>query len=226
MVFKSRKNRLAKKAAKGVAPKSLSLNIRSLRLRGFKRSLKTVRFALPFFMVLYLLGYQPVIGFPPLQRNVAHAQEQIQQFQEVKIEAGGLAHPFTLPHPGYISTYFSSWHPGIDIAVGLGTPVHPVSDGTIAEVHYDFFGLGHYIVIQHDQNIRSTYAHLGRIFTKEGEKVTADSIVGEVGLTGHTSGPHTHLEFTKDGKYINPQLILPSLEPLPFMASASAKKVS
>lgn len=214
MVFKSRKNRLAKADVKGVAPKSHLLNIRSLRLRGFKRSLKIARLALPMFVVLYLLGYQPVIGFPPIQRSVVHAQEQPQQFQEVKIEAGGLSHPFTLPHIGYISTYFSSWHPGIDIAVGLGTPIHPVSDGTVAEVHYDFFGLGHYVVIQHDQGIRSTYAHMGRIYVKEGDKVTPDNIIGEVGLTGHTSGPHTHLEITKNGSYINPQTILPSLEPI------------
>ncbi len=171
---------------------------------------------------MYLLGYQPVIGFPPLQRVVVHAQEPAVFFQEAKIESGGFAHPFTLPHPGYISTYFSSWHPGIDIAVGLGTPIHPISDGKVAETGYSFWGLGNYVIIDHEQGLRSTYAHMGRIYVKSGDSVTANSIIGDVGLTGHTSGPHTHLELTQNGKYINPQALLPALEPMPYMATVEA----
>lgn len=221
MVFRAVKNRLAKKAAKGVAPKSLLSNIQLLRLNNFKKLIKSVRLALLIVVAISLLGYQPVIGFPPLQKAVANAEERAQLIQEATIDAGGFAHPFTLPHPGYLSTTFSSWHPGIDIAVGLGTPIHPISEGKVVEINYGFFGLGNYVVIEHEQGIKSVYGHMGRVFTKVDELVTPDSTIGLVGLTGKTSGPHTHLEVTKDGKYINPQGILPKVAPMPFMAYSS-----
>lgn len=215
MGFKNNKNLLAKKRVDGVAPKIFSLNITLLRLRGFKGLLKKLRFALPIVVMFYLSGYQPVIGFPPIQRAVVHAE----QVQEDQIISGKLAHPFTLPHIGYISTYYSSWHPGIDIASGLGLPIHPVSEGTVAEVHYDFFGLGHHVVIDHEQGFRSTYGHMDRIYVKVGDKVTEKSNLGTIGMTGQTSGPHTHLEITHNGRSINPQTILPAIEPMPFVAS-------
>lgn len=221
MVFRAVKNRLAKKAAKGVAPKSLFLNIQLLRLRGFRKLIKTIRLALLMVVAFSLLGYQPTIGFPPLQRASVQAEDRAQLIQEARIDAGSFVHPFTLPHPGYLSTSFSGWHPAIDIAVGLGTPIHPISQGRVIDVSYSFFGLGNHVTIEHEQGIKSVYAHMGRVFTKKDELVTETSTIGQVGLTGQTSGPHTHLEVTKDSKYINPQTILPKLEPMPFQEMIS-----
>ena len=52
---------------------------------------------------------------------------------------------------------------------------------------------------------------MGKIYVSIGQEVTTESILGQVGLTGQTSGPHTHLEITYNGKYIDPQTILPDI---------------
>lgn len=161
--------------------------------------------------LIYISGYQPTIAIPPIRQSTVYAQFQ----QNEAINAAGFSSPVVLPHPGYISTHYSALHPGTDIATGLGMPIHPIISGQVVEATLGLFGLGHYIVVEHEQGLKSTYAHMGRVFVKAGDKVTSASILGEVGLTGRTSGPHTHLEITKDGKYIDPETILPKLPDFP-----------
>lgn len=193
-----------------VALKTLIPQHRLFRFRGF-RKLKIFHkiFALSI-LVSYFFAYQPVLKLPPVQKQIVEAEEVIQAIEMTKLDS-----PFILPHPGYISTHYSYWHKGVDIATGVGMPVHPISKGKIVNVSFTFWGLGHYIVIEHEQNITSIYGHLGRIFVKVGDEVTQNSTIGEAGLTGRTTGPHTHLEITKNGEYINPENILPKLSDYP-----------
>lgn len=169
-----------------------------------------------FFIIFTLLGYYPTFGIPPVKKAsvLANAQEQ-----KGEIIADAFPQPVILPHPGYLSTRFSSFHPGIDIAAGLGMPIHPITAGVVEEAGTDFFGLGKYVVISHQKGYQSKYAHLGKIYVKAGQDVTTESILGEVGLTGHTSGPHTHLEVTLNGKYTDPQTILPEIPDMPRVAA-------
>lgn len=155
-----------------------------------------------------LSGYYPNFGYPPVKRSQVLAQVLEQKGEVI---ASSFSKPLNLPHPGYISTKFSNWHPGIDIATGLGMPIHPMIDGVIDEVGHDFFGLGNYVVVAHENNFKSKYAHLGKIYVKSGDRVSSESILGEVGLTGHTSGPHTHLEISLNGNLIDPQKLLPEI---------------
>ncbi len=222
------KNLMPMKQVDGVAPKTLVSNITLSRFQGVQRrlliSLKLISAA---YVVVYLLGYQPVIGFPPIQKALVHGQSTDsaeQQPEKATIEKASFSQPFQLPHPGYLSTPFSSWHPGVDIADGFGAPIHPIADGKVVETTYGFWGLGHYVVVEHEQGIRSTYGHMGRVFTAVGEVVNQSSIIGEIGMTGNTSGPHTHLEITKDGRYIDPLTVLPVLSTIPapeFLGVAS-----
>lgn len=92
-------------------------------------------------------------------------------------------------------------------------PIHPIIDGIIEEIGKDFFGLGNYVVVAHEKDFKSRYAHMGKIYVKKDQKVTTDNILGEVGLSGYTTGPHTHLEVTQNGNYIDPQKILPEISP-------------
>ncbi|MDO8498508.1 MAG: M23 family metallopeptidase [bacterium] len=180
-------------------------NLRKLHI--LKKFSISTKVTLGGVVLFYLLGYQPTLSFPPFKQSVIKADF----VQEQDIASIKLPHPFILPHPGYLTTRFSSWHPGVDIATGYGMPIHPITSGQVTEVIFDLWGLGHHIVIQHDQGFASTYAHMGRVFVKVGDLVTIESTLGEVGLTGHTSGPHTHLEITNNGKYIDPLLVLPTL---------------
>lgn len=155
-----------------------------------------------------LLGYYPNFGIPPVKQSLAQASNQE---QKEEIIAASFAKPLVLPHPGLLSTKFSTWHPGIDIAATLGMPIHPITEGEIVEAGRDFFGLGNFVEVLHQDGFKSKYAHMGKVYVKVGQKISSDNILGEVGLTGATSGPHTHLEITKDRDYIDPQTILPEI---------------
>lgn len=148
---------------------------------------------------------------------VAATKEQ----QQGEVIAQSFSKPLILPHPGYLSTRFSSWHPGIDIATGLGMPIHPIIDGIVSSVGRDFWGLGNFVEVSHENGFKSKYAHMGKIYVKPGQEVRQENILGEVGLTGRTSGPHTHLEVTKDGTFVDPQALLPEIPNMPILTKSN-----
>ncbi|GEM_PF-1252225 len=222
MLFKQNKNLLPKDLADGVAPKTQNPQHQLSRFRGLRKRLiffrnsKCSRIVLGSALALFLTGYQPTLAIPPIKQSVAAAEADFTQ--EQSITPADFADIFVLPHPGYLTTRFSTWHPGIDIATGLSMPLHPIAKGKVVETSFGFWGLGHYIVIEHEQGFKSTYGHMGKIYSRVGDSVESSSIVGTVGMTGRTTGPHTHLEITKDGRYIDPLTILPSISNWPATA--------
>lgn len=178
--------------------------------------LRFIRLAIITLILPTLLGYYPTLAIPPIKHSQALASNQVAgQEEKGEVIAKSFSKPLILPHPGYLSTRFSSYHPGIDIATGLGMPIHPIIDGEVTEVSRDLFGLGNFVVVTHQNGFQSRYGHMGRIFVKAGDKTTQENILGEVGLTGRTSGPHTHLEVMLNGKYIDPQALLPEISAMP-----------
>lgn len=169
-------------------------------------------FFIIIFVFLNFAGYYPTFGVPPIKRSQALAQEMSETGE---IIPQSFSKPLIPPHPGYLSTKFSNYHPGIDIASGLGMPIHPIIDGVVEEAGRDIFGLGNYVVISHEKGFKSKYAHMGKIYVKTGDKVTSENTLGEVGMTGRTSGPHTHLEITLDGQSIDPVKLLPEFPTTP-----------
>ena len=106
----------------------------------------------------------------------------------------------------YNGTYkrigYSMGHPGIDIAVPIGTPVFSPLRGIVRHVPADQgYGLGCYI---HNGSLEVLVNHFSKIFVKDGQRVMEGDIIGETGNTGRSSGPHLHLGFRKykkDQKY-------------------------
>lgn len=174
-----------------------------------KRQLFRLLYVLGVVLVTFLLDYQPVFHIPGVAKGIVLAQDQ------QVLEAKPLPLEFQLPHPGYLSTYFSSYHPGIDIATGLGMSIKPIAKGKVVNAEFNFWGLGFVVEVDHGFGYKSTYAHLGKIYVKKDQAVDPNNYLGEVGLTGHTSGPHTHLEISKDGKNIDPLTILPEIRSMP-----------
>lgn len=170
------------------------------------------KLAIFVFIFLTLLGYYPTFSIPPVRHSAVKASTLEQKGE---IIAQSFSKPLILPHPGYLSTRFSLWHPGIDIATGLGMPIHPIIDGEVSTVGRDLFGLGNFVEVSHQNGFKSKYAHMGKIYVKVGYKVTEENSLGEVGLTGRTSGPHTHLEITRDGNYVDPLPLLPEIPGMP-----------
>lgn len=181
------------------------------------------RLGIIFLVAFALLGYYPNFSIPPVKNSYAKAQG-LEQTGE--IISSSFSQALVLPHPGYLSTRFSNYHPAVDIASGLGMPIHPIIGGVVEKAGRDFFGLGNYVVVTHEKGFKSTYAHMGKIFVKEGQQLSSENILGEVGLTGRTSGPHTHLEITKDGKYIDPLPLLPQIPNMPASPRGEPKIAS
>lgn len=109
-----------------------------------------------------------------------------------------------------ISQGYSFFHPGIDLATIKGTPVYPIMEGSVVLINYGRFGYGNHVLVDHGNGRQSLYAHLAKIEVKEGEKVTFDSILGLIGSTGRSTGPHLHLQIFDNGSWINPRAFLES----------------
>jgi len=107
-----------------------------------------------------------------------------------------------------VSQGFWLFHTGIDMASSIGELVFPVMKGKVIKVEFSKFGYGNNVIISHGVEYVTLYGHLSAIDVKEGQEVTTETIIGKVGSTGRSTGPHLHLEIHEDGKPINPAPIL------------------
>src|SRR4051812_32750279 len=114
-------------------------------------------------------------------------------------------------------------HDGIDFPEPAGTAVGAAGRGTVAFVGWNSGGYGNLIVVQHRLGYQTWYAHLSAFGVSQGAAVAGGTVIGRVGSTGRSTGPHLHFELRHDGVPINPvPYLLPStsLGKLLFRASA------
>ncbi len=104
---------------------------------------------------------------------------------------------------------FFFFHPGVDLKGEIGEPVKPIMTGVVLETQSSRFDYGNAVTIEHGNGITSLYAHLSKILVKKGDEVNHGTVIGLVGKTGHTTGPHLHLEIRDHGVAINPLSVLP-----------------
>jgi len=100
-----------------------------------------------------------------------------------------------------------TFHTGIDLAAPVGTPIKATLDGRIATTGYSAV-YGNYVIVTHDGGYQSLYAHMHRIQVKRGQWVTQGGILGLVGNTGYSTGPHLHFSVYRNGKMVNPASLL------------------
>ena len=98
----------------------------------------------------------------------------------------------------------SSYHKGIDIAKSLGEDVNCALDGIVTFSGYNYGGYGNLIIVQHEDNMETYYAHLSDIYVNVGESVNEGDIIGSVGSTGYSTGPHLHFELRVGGIPVDP----------------------
>ncbi|MFM7662838.1 MAG: M23 family metallopeptidase [Bacteroidota bacterium] len=96
-------------------------------------------------------------------------------------------------------------HKGIDIAAPSGTKVYAAGSGKVLKITSSDDGYGNCIVIEHGYGFVSRYAHLSGFKIKEGDEVKKGDLIGLVGSTGRSTGPHLHYEIEKDGEKIDPK---------------------
>ena len=97
-------------------------------------------------------------------------------------------------------------HKGVDLSSDYGTPVFATGDGIVEKVDQGEaqFGYGQQILINHKFGYKTRYAHLQRMFVKSGQKVHRGQLIGEVGSTGGSTGPHLHYEVIYLEQHVNP----------------------
>lgn len=106
----------------------------------------------------------------------------------------------------------SSYHRGVDLGAGCGTPVYAASAGTVNYAGW-YGGLGNWVQISHGAGVQTSYAHNNQLVVSPGETVAAGQLISLAGTTGVSTGCHLHFEITVDGTRIDPE---------PFMADRGA----
>ena len=101
-------------------------------------------------------------------------------------------------------------HKGVDLAAPVGTPIYATADGYVSKAEW-FSSYGKYVSIEHGANLQTRFAHMSDIAVKAGTRIKKGDIIGYVGSTGRSTGPHLHYEVVVNGKKVNSQkLKLPS----------------
>ncbi len=95
-----------------------------------------------------------------------------------------------------------AYHTGVDISAPTGTPVHASADGRVEFAGF-YHGYGRVVIVSHGNNYETYYAHLSASNVIEGQEVRRGEIVGAVGSTGHSTGPHLHYEVRIGGTPVN-----------------------
>jgi murein DD-endopeptidase MepM/ murein hydrolase activator NlpD len=99
------------------------------------------------------------------------------------------------------------FHAGVDIAAPVGTPIYAIADGLVKKLqmkHLEGKGYGRFIIVQHEGNVASLYSQMDAYSVELGEIVKKGDVIGFVGTSGISTGPHLHFEIKKEGKNINP----------------------
>ena len=100
-----------------------------------------------------------------------------------------------------------TFHGGIDMAVSAGTPIYAALDGTVTAVGYNAT-YGNYVIITHHSGYKTLYGHMKATACRRGNFVYTNTVIGYVGSTGMSTGPHLHFTVYKNGKTINPLTVL------------------
>jgi murein DD-endopeptidase MepM/ murein hydrolase activator NlpD len=117
--------------------------------------------------------------------------------------SAGLVWPVSGPVTSSFGWRWGRMHEGIDIGVGSGTPIHAAAAGTVIYCGWES-GYGNLTVIDHGGNLATAYGHQSSISVACGQQVAQGQVIGAVGSTGHSTGPHLHFEVRVNGAPVDP----------------------
>ncbi len=160
------------------------------------------------------------INVNAMAENIGGAMQEVENsnLSQMEIDANEIKSKYTLIKPliGTITSRFGyrepttatvpKNHTGIDIAANTGTVIYAALDGVvkIASSEGDY---GNHLRIEKD-DVAIYYAHCNKLYVKEGDYVTQNQPIAEVGATGNVTGPHLHFEIRKADRYVDPDMIL------------------
>lgn len=167
----------------------------------------------PFFRLASALGAEerPVAVF------IRNARPTTLMMTREMAQKYALREMFRSPLGGRYSSFFGGrvhpifreygFHNGVDIAAPYGTPVGAARTGTVTSTGW-MGGYGKAVIINHSQGYRTLYGHLSVIYVRPGQRVNPGRLVGKVGSTGWSTGPHLHFTIWHNGRLINPMQVL------------------
>lgn len=174
-------------------------------------------FALTSYTAPYLRAKQAEIkinGQPILAAGTFEETTKNEAETEISQAVVGRLSPFEFEMPverGYISQGYRSYHRANDIATDLGAPIRPLGSGIVEFAGFTPDGKGNIVIVTHGDGLKTLYAHMGRINVGVGNMVNTNSILGNVGMTGRTTGPHVHLEIYDNNQMVDPSSVLPKI---------------
>ena len=117
--------------------------------------------------------------------------------------ASGFVWPVDGPITSSFGLRWGRMHEGIDIGVGFGTPIRAAAAGTV--IHAGWLGgYGNLVVVDHGGGLSTAYGHQQEIYVSSGQQVDQGTVLGEVGSTGNSTGPHLHFEVRVNGSAVDP----------------------
>ena len=156
------------------------------------------------------------IDMENLKKQVQHTIENVGEIKDyLRVQRDiYFATPKGFPVEGRISSPYGKrkhpmsgeveFHTGLDLSANPGNPVHATADGIVSFSGWSG-GNGYLVVLEHGHGFSTFYAHNKKNIVKVGQKVKRGDVIGYVGTTGSSTGPHVHYEIWKDGKHVNPQ---------------------
>lgn len=133
----------------------------------------------------------PVSNEKDIPDNVSLDEYKLNQTMVLPLKKGHTTSEFGMrTHPISADLRF---HAGIDIAAEEGSAIYAAFDGVVKVADYDIWN-GNYIKLQHDNNIMTVYCHCSKLNVTEGQNIRAGEVIGFVGTTGNSTGPHLHFE--------------------------------
>ena len=127
------------------------------------------------------------------------------ELQDMKAEGGQLPSKYTSSPYGY---RWGKLHSGVDYAINTGTPVSLIQPGKVSYAGWDDGGYGYMVMVSHPGGSTTLYGHLSKINVKSGQMVEPGTVIGNVGSTGRSTGPHVHFEVRQGSK----RLAIPTSE--------------
>ncbi|MDD2656304.1 MAG: peptidoglycan DD-metalloendopeptidase family protein [Patescibacteria group bacterium] len=157
----------------------------------------------------------------------AEGENLQKQFLKAPLEFKRITSGFTYARFDPIN-YSKQKHLAIDYAATIGTPIMAVGDGIIEFAGWNSQGFGNFVSIHHNDTYTTQYAHMSGFGPgiKNGVQVVQGQVIGYVGSTGHSTGPHLHYQIKQNGALVNPlNLELPAGDPVPEDKLEEFKKV-
>lgn len=96
------------------------------------------------------------------------------------------------------------FHAGLDFTAPSGTPIYATGDGVVEEASLSDVGYGNHVVVRHGYGYKTLYGHMLRTKVKNGQTIKRGDVLGWVGSTGKSTGPHCHYEVMKNGEKVDP----------------------